>query len=481
MNLHPLIRCSAVMTFVIATVALAESPDVAAALADRAHYSAEDQQHLFYLSTRPHAGEARRDLQRAIKLAVASNTKQQILERCVPVEVDDNLLRINIADLGWRAEDWAEVAGERNPYTTDPLPLVTRADWLLVQLSDQHESDTYLRLMFGGNNLPKTSDEIRAFFRVDNEPSLRFGLIEGESGVNVQGTRWIESRPISRGYYWHTEDALRLDKDRDPVEHPDGTAKHDGEEHIIGLPKFSTRHGKRGTLQWYWLANGKSEVVDRAPVDLVVDANRFRGFPEIRNPGSCIICHDNGLNPFKRNELRSLIESGVVPYAEGGKYEDIERFHMADQAKELARANEDFQMAVALTCGCTSGDAAKSFKAAVDRYDAPLNLEDVSREVGCSVEKLADTLKGTLPARLASLTKGNELLADGTRTKRGAIPRAAYEQYALGIERAAANGGAVELVEKVEVKPAVEKSPEPAKPAAKPVQKQSSQSNRGRR
>lgn len=448
MILNPSTRAAAfalIAAYLVCGRAMAQEPptdeQLAAADLNSLPLSDAEKKYIFYLTTRPYVGEQSQNLRRAIKLVVASNSRQQILERCVPVEVlDTDLLRINLADLGWRLEDWHLVAGKRNPYCdTNGAGLVTRADYLLVAMSDQQESDGYLRLMFGGNNLPKTIEAVRKFFRVDNNPDLRFGMIEGKSGVNKQGTRWVENRPISRGYYWFTEDALKIDLDRDPVEHPDGSFKHDGEEHIFGLPKFSTRLGQTGTLQWYCLANGKGEIVARAPVDLVEDDSGapgqpvgFRGFREIRNPGSCIQCHTDGLNPFTRNEFRELRKDGVPFYAPEEQAEQLEAFHLRDLKPEFDRNVLDYKMACTLSVGCTSSEASKSFQAAINAYDAPVNLAKAARELGCTVEKLSETLNNNqpLPNRLDWLTKGNELQPDGeTRSKAGEIYRASFEQY----------------------------------------------------
>ncbi len=229
MNSARLIRLSAVVTFIVASVAFAESPDVEAALRDRtAHFAPADWPSIYYLTTAPHVGQAAKQLEQALQLTLASASTQQVLQRCQPVAIGGGLFRIDLRDQHWRYEDWVTVASKRNPYSLGTLPLVVRADWFVEEISDLQESDSYFRLLFGGDKIPKTIDDVRKFFGVDNDPTKRFGMIVGESGVNKQGTRWMESRPISRGYYWQTFDALKLDGNRDPIEHADGTFAFDG-------------------------------------------------------------------------------------------------------------------------------------------------------------------------------------------------------------------------------------------------------------
>lgn len=427
-----IVRLSAIVTFVFTHAALADAPDVKAAFADRAaHYPKADWDYIYYVTTRPSVGEAAKNLERAIKLVVAQTSTQRVLNRCVPVSIGSGVFRIDLRDLGWRQEDWIEVAYKRNPYAIDKLPLVIRADWLLEELSDLVDSDSYFRLLFGGDKIPKTIDDVRKFFHVDNDQNLRFGMIAGESTVNTQGTRWLESRPQSRGYYWQTFDAKKLDKDHDPIEHVDGSFQFDGSEVIVGMVKLwlgDAKHpGTWGTLQAYFLTNNKGELVQRAPVDLVSDASRFRGYNEIRDPGSCIQCHKTGLNLPTSNEFRKLVLSGVDVFAGTQKKDQLEAFHLSDLAGEFAAANNQFQTIVEYATGAKASETSDSFKASINVYDAPLNLELTATELDVPVNDWVAAIAktGTLPARLASLTSGAKTDKADTR---GTIPRVAWEQ-----------------------------------------------------
>lgn len=448
-----------------------------AAIADReAHFAASEWGYIYYLDLDPWVGEEKTDLEKAIRLMVASTSLQPIIERTVPVPVPNSpLLRIDLRNLGWRYADWRHVMA-KYPYGEQyavpgphenaallpavdnqafaqrrgnfqqqpppqqpqqpvvettveervieqpteelrPLPLLIRADWLLIQLADSKRSDAYHTLLYGANQ-PKTRDDILNRLGVGNDKLLTFGLIEGQSGVSKQGVRLIENRPIFRGYAWGTRDILKIEPGKDPLEHPDGAFKHDGEEWIIGIPKLSAgKKGFRGVLQIYFLANGQGNLVAFAPVDLVEDKTEFRGNREIVSPGSCIQCHATGLNPHTTNEFRNLIDSGVDVFADQRTSFQLEAFHLGDIEKELFRGQDDYQTMVELICGAKSAHVSASFKRAVDRYDAPLTLWHTADELGASVETWARALAvasgdGTIGARLAGLAHGRTIPRD---------------------------------------------------------------------
>lgn len=362
----------------------------------------------------------------ALAFVVASSTRQDNLAYCRPIEVTPTLRVIYLDWLKWSPDDWNRLVA-KYPYhpTGAHNATLVRADWLVLQLTDQTESDAYLRFVFG--RVPKNRDDALAILSVDAKPQFRFGLIQANSGVSVSGTRWIENRPISRGYAWGTRDTLQLDGDSDPLERPDGGFKHDGEEWIVGLPKFDPATGYRGALQVYFLANGGGAIVPRAPVDLVRDHREFRGFAEIRNPGSCIDCHDSGLNPVGPNQLTEIIKSGVEAYADYKNYQRIEAFHFSQLDKEVNRNCEDFQGAALLACGEPSAEASLYVKQVVEAYDAPVTLERAAAEVYTEAVELKRALAlgsatgYSLGARLSALAH------DGT------VPREAFEENYLAV------------------------------------------------
>lgn len=382
-----------------------------------------------YITTATAVGDVERMRQAtAVAFVTASTSRQPNLDYCRPVRVGTTLWRIDLAQLGWSEADWDDFVADY-PYTPtgSVRSTLVRADWLIEQLTDQTESDAYLRFIFGKK--PLTRDEALKILAVDFNPGFRFGLVQGQSGVSVSGTRWIENRPISRGYAWGTRDSLQLDAVSDPLERPDGSFVHNGEEWIVGLPKFDPQSGFRGALQVYFLSDGKGNIVARAPVDLVRDHNEFRGLAEIRNPGSCIGCHQDGINPIGPNQLAETIKSGVEAYADYANYQAIEQFHFSDLDKEVRRNNEDFFGAVMLACGEPPAEASLCVSSVVAAYDAPVTLERAAAEVYLEPEELKRALAlgsasgYSLGARLSGLAHGRtvprEAFEDGYATVRG--------------------------------------------------------------
>lgn len=402
----------AALLAVIAT----EQGDVQAALADRATLPVEDHPFTYYVSySSVLAGSDRAELVAASRLMIASTSRQVVLERSAPVPVTETLARIDLRDLRWDSGAWLRLL-ERYPYDrpAHAFPLVVRADWLMVQLADANESPAYYELLLG--TAPKTRDEWLAALNVDKDadPLLRFGLIEEDSGVARSKIRWLESFPTLNGYAWGTRDSVEITPENDPLEHPDGQFDHDGEEWIVGIPKVSLASRERGVLQVYLLSNGQGQRVDKAPVDLVEDSTRFRTNAEIRNPGSCIQCHGAGLNPASENGLENFVLAGPQLFALGrDKMAEIEAFHLGRIA--LDKDNDGFGAIVLALTGLDGEKTAAAFRRAVERFDDPLELSDVARELGVAPETAKNAIANQtaqgkpLAARVAGLAYGRTI------------------------------------------------------------------------
>jgi hypothetical protein len=393
--------------------------DESAALADRQQFPPDQHWRYYYVSTASGHPDLPKDLSEqarqatALKLAIPSVSRQVVLEKCVPVQVGPTLYRMDLADLQWDAFAWQKFI-KNYPYSKFENPILLRADWLCTHLMDANEQGTpaYYELLFG--KVPKTRDEALAALGVNIAEQFQFGQIEGRSGVSVAGVRWIANLPIERGYAWGTRDVFELTRDKDMLELPDGSFKHDGEEWIIGLWKKHQATGTQGALQAYFLTNGEGGVVQRADVRLVEDHTKFRGLAEIRVAGSCIQCHQSGLNYPTTDDFRDALGSGVVATADYKNKEKIEAFHFSDLKKEIRRNNEDFAAIVELACGCSPERAAAAFAATVRTYDRPLTPARGAWELGVARDELrlalafASSGGAQLPARIAGLAHGRD-------------------------------------------------------------------------
>lgn len=419
----------------------------------------DDRQYIFYVTMFPWVGEDATQLKQAIKLMIASDSVQPVIERCAGVDVGNGLLRYDTRDLRWRLKDWITVSYKRNPYVSE-VPLVVRGDWLLVELSDQVESNSYVLLPFHGDNLPKNRDDILKFFRIGNEPD--YAVVEGKSGVSVQGTRRIESRPkLGEGFLFRTEDVRELTNERDAAEHPGGGAPFDAEEGIPSLFKQSNTTGQRCLLQFYYLADGRGILLDRADPDIVKDHTHFRNNDDIHNPGSCIQCHAEGLKQPTQNLIRAFQKGKILIYPKGVSTDLFESLLLADVTKPIGRFQDDFQTAVELTTGAKSNVAAESFKQAVLRYDAPLPLGQVARELDITVDELVHALavNGTISARLSAIAA--DLPGAEGGIEHGTLPRRAMEQDVIKLYDATHGGPPIKVEQ---AKPVVKPKSAPSAP-----------------
>lgn len=414
-------RLFSLLTWLVVFAAVATADDTAAAFADRAKFPPEVQAGLRYISTdKAMTKEERLYQEISLKLLIPSATRQDNLDYCQPIQVGNTLWRIDLNALHWAEKDWLAFVAKYPYHPTGYFnPLVIDAGWFLVHLSDQTESDAYLRFVFG--RLPKNRDDALAIVAVGNQ--FPFGLIEADSGVAVNKIRWIENRSIARGYVWGTRDFLNIDAAHDPLERPDGAFKHDGEEWIIGLPKFHPETGYRGALQVYFLSNGQGQLVAKAPIDLVEDHLTFRGVAEIRNPGSCIQCHSHKLNIPGPNEYKTTRDIGVEFKAIIPLNEKIASFHLSDVTKELGRNNDDCgQVIKIVTGGVEAEEAVLAFSSAVGTYDTELNLERAAHWFGMEPKELslaiayANANKILIGTRFAALAEGKS------------IPRSTFEE-----------------------------------------------------
>ena len=415
--------------------AVASGGDGAAALADRATLPPDRQPFVQYVTTATATPEHRPELERALRFVVASTSRQVIIERCLPVPVpgSSTLYRLDLLDLGWPVHEWQKVLATYPYNPAGGLALIVRADWLVVTLTDEREADAYYPLVFGRR--PKTRDEALAILGVDKKNvGLQFGLNEGQSSVAVNLERRITNFPILRGYAWGTEDFLKLDARRDPLNALlPGEAEPDGEEWIVGIPKLHLASGTRGALQVYFLANAQGQIVDVAPVTLVEDWTEYRGIREICNAGSCIQCHGDGINSTTKNQVRAVIESGVDLRAQYPNHDQISAFHLADVAVEIARNNQDYAAAVRYACDCLPNAATSAFVAAVKAYDAPVTLEACAREMYVAPEEIPLAL-GWARSNRINLGPRAPMLAHGEPMPRDAFEEI-YRNFRAAVDR----------------------------------------------
>lgn len=287
----------------------------------------------------------------ALNKFVNSVSRAQTLRAVDPVAgTDGALVRIDLRDFGWTAQDWdalttaaftpgAAEAGYTEttwrdlapvyPFAVDPgsdamlgvlagftgaeVPVLS-ADWFARFASESPFYDLLLRL-------PDTIDRLEARMGIDVNQAIRdlrvvrAGFTAEQSGVSDHN-RMLERFDLPRGgYYWRSYDFAGSEGRQSLVLHPDGPAElgatpsgtapflHDGGEMIFSLPNG---------MQGYYLSQADGRRLSEGPTEIV----SFRARPvgrgiEVVNARSCFTCHDNGIIP-KRDEIRAFIQASAA-------------------------------------------------------------------------------------------------------------------------------------------------------------------------
>lgn len=241
----------------------------------------------------------------------------------VPMLVDSNMviMRINLDDYGWSAEDWRRLVkvypygvnyeedaaaqmqleglkkktGERQPFL--------RGDWFVANAS---RPPLYTELL----RLPATATELETLLGVKLETAvreflpMRAGLIHSDVSRHNRAMDRFETK---FGAYWRSYDFNSSDQRGNILQRPLGPffTKHPFESQAFveagGELIFNLPNG----LQAYMLVDGKGVRLDApAPISIVRDLRETSGTPEIVNGISCIACHNRGIKRFK-NEVRN--------------------------------------------------------------------------------------------------------------------------------------------------------------------------------
>lgn len=362
----------------------------AAARADRAQFPVATHGYYYYASTAHLTGEARQKCEAALAFAVAGASSQPTIEECTPAGIGNGLYRLDLISLRWDWRALHKVLASYPYHDHGKLPLVVRADWLVVQLSDSTQSDAYNLLLYGKERI--TRDEFLKFWGVNNAVESHFGVITKKTpqSPNVAAIRWIENRPTNtRGSAWGTRDSAEINLRSDPLQHLDGSFQEDAQEWLVSMPKISTRTGQQGMLLAAMLFDAKGNQQNEAPPSIVTDHHGFRGQSAIRNPGSCVSCHATGINPPASNELREYIFSGVDVYATPKeKQQAIDRFHFTETGKQISRDNEDFAITLAAINGLDGATNAECYVGTIDGYDRAVTLETAAQELYIEPEEL---------------------------------------------------------------------------------------------
>lgn len=408
------------MQAAILLLTLLAATETEVARADRASLPLEQQPYAYYLTTSTVADEHRETLVNVLRFVIPSLSREPYLADQLPVAVEgSNLLRIDTQALAW-SKHYATILRTHYPYRPDITshgghPLVVDGLWFAANLIDPTATgDAQYQLLYG--TPPKTDAEFRKFWQVNEKRDLFFGLIEAQSGVANARTRLLENHPTAnRAYHWQTFDSETVAGVSDPLETLGrGNPKFDASELIAGIPKHFG--GRSGTLQAYFLADGKGARQEKAPASIVTDHTGTRGV-EIVNTLSCIVCHEEGIRLPTIDAYREYLLSGARVFADKVTQREIDRYLQSDIAKEITRNNEDYTAGVSMCNGLDPKANALAVKAIVQLYDSPITLEQAARELYTTPDVLRlalgdySHLQG-LSGRLALLAQDKSISRD---------------------------------------------------------------------
>lgn len=381
-----------------------ELEDDQVAANDRAKLPVELRNTVAYFTTSTESGEYVQNLGQVLCGVVPSLSHKTDLSNQIPKQLSDTVWRIDLLGLGW-ASVWGKVIREHYPYYSinvdrkKYVPQIIRADWFCADVFDEVETgDAQYQLLYSGA-VPKNRTEFFNFWKVQNESEYIYGMIEGRSGVAVNGrgakgssVRQIENRTTARrGYAWLTKDSERVAGVTDPVANlhllSEGT-EFDASEYIIGI--YKVINGMSGCLQAYFLSDGNRKLKNgqrqigtrqaKAPVSIVEDSTNVRG-REIRNSSSCIYCHTSGILPPTQNEYRRYIQRDTQLKLDYKTKYELERYQGSDLEQEVKLNQQLYDSGVRACTGFSAQEFSAAYRAVVEEYVRPIDLEKLAREL----------------------------------------------------------------------------------------------------
>jgi hypothetical protein len=379
-----MIRMGALLT---AIALLAAASDGEAALADYNSQPLQVRPYTAYLTTSVVAPEHREVLASVIRSTLPAMSLKSYLPPQLPAKVPGtDLLRIDLLGLGWE-HTWAKVIAQYytpvyrpDLHATKQTPLVVSGLWVVAVLPDTNQGDGMYQLLYGAKP-PKTLEEFEKLHSVNGDQYLHYAHMEDESRVSVAGKRVVLNKPVSnRGAYWLTLDSRKIAGATDQLENITVKAlKHDASEALAGIPKHV--EGKGGQAMTGFLADGTGKRQEKAPADIVKDANELRTV-EIRNYISCRGCHVEGMQHLTRDGYERYIKSEArLGITDKYVQQEVDRYFQSPVAKEIERFNVDYAAYIELCNGLAPEADNANFCAMVKLYDQPLNLEQQAREI----------------------------------------------------------------------------------------------------
>lgn len=330
------------------------------------------------------------------------------------IDAEQTVFAIDLRDYGWDKDKiWSAILqpypyglkydqqkGEVGRLATNiyqksgsDLPFI-RADWFINTATRPGAAEKaddpglYHKVL----QLPMTAEALEKLLRVDVIANFRRDRLAragfAQSGISGQN-RLVERHSSAYGAYWKSYD-FRPGQDQGNLfkrplgpkftgnEFENVSFVHDGGEVIFNLPNG---------LQGYLLLDGKGNRINAGPIDVVSDRLKSSGTAFIVNGLSCIVCHKNGMNPFK-----DTVRSGAGVFGDAKR--KVEKLYpdAPIMAKFVDEDTQQFLKALELATGeflqvgAEKDKPIESFEEpvgdVVGRYLADLGAEELAFELG---------------------------------------------------------------------------------------------------
>ena len=356
----------------------------------------------------------------AIKLLNSLSRSSDVV-KLETIDASQSILRINIHDLGWSAQDWDAIVAVY-PYavkpdtplysflaqmTTSDVPYV-RADWFAFTASQPPLYDKLL-------GLAPDFFKFQKALGIDTERNIYEGKVKRaafqNSGVS-SNNRLIERHQISTGYFWTSYDFAGNRASQNLFEHPLGPTganafKHDGGETLFSLPNG---------FQGYYLNTADGKSLDKGPTSIVRDPSRLD--QAVTNGISCFGCHDNGIKKA-RDEVRAVV--GDDRRFSKAERQTIEALYPLAPEMDQVMEDDAKKFAAALTRAGIDPllrlHGVEPINALARKYENKVDIALAAAEFGLSTKQFEQ----------AAQRAGREAFAMMRRLAQGIMPRDQFE------------------------------------------------------
>jgi hypothetical protein len=364
--------------------------------------------------------------QGAVKL-INSLSRSSDVVRLETIDPDGSIIRVNLDDIGWTADDWNTVL-KTYPYNTQPdteltaiferttttkMPYV-RGDWFAYvasRPSGATPAGLYDKLL----KLPKNFQELAKENGVDVDADIKKFLAQRsgfqKSGVS-RNNRMIERHASRNGYFWTSYDFAGNRAKQSLFENPLGPGGTNGFSHDGGESIFSLPNG----FQAYYLNNAKGDPLAIGPTNIVQDPTSKD--LTVTNGISCMGCHDQGMRKAKDEVRAIVVQSKTFPketreqvealYPPTEKMDQV----IAGDAKRFADAMNRAGLDPALKL-----NGVEMVTALMKRYENDLDINLAAAELGLSPKDFVEAGRDA-DKKFRTLVR---------RLEQGSIPRDQFE------------------------------------------------------